>query len=234
MGGEPSAQSSNHYASSATSGAFSPRAVERITNTGEEYIRHMRLSKTEILEYFGREDRNYRLAMLCTHWIRDTAHFTPSAISQAKSLWMKVAGRTIAFSDLAAELEDVNRREIISSQFLLTHLRALVRVPFELLKDYCEDFDKTAAQPFLMDKLKKTPWFEYTRLVRNAVSHNFRFAFDKNDRAKLPVAWNGITIDGSHDKKEITYETLWHRPGYELFLEMKDFADSLPEPVERP
>src|SRR5205085_1393490 len=74
--------------------------------------------------------------------IRDTAPFTPSAISEAKSLSMTVAGRTIVFSDLAAELEDNHRREMISSQFLLNHLHSLIRLPFELLKDYCQDFDK--------------------------------------------------------------------------------------------
>jgi len=190
----------------------------------------MRFTKAEILDYFHREDRNYRLAILCTHWIRDTAHFTPSAISEANSLWMKIGGRSIAFSDIANELEDANGREVVSAQFLLNHLHSLVRVPFELLNDYCEDFDSIAATPVLKDRLKNMPWFHYTRLIRNAVSHNFRFAFNPKDRAKLPITWNGITIDHNCDGKEITFETLWHRPGYELFLEMKEFAISLLEP----
>ncbi len=104
----------------------------------------MRLKKVEILDYFNREDKNYRLAMLCTHWVRDTGPFTPSAISEAKSLSMMIGGRRIAFSDLAAELEDSHRREVSSSEFLLNHLHSLIRLPFELLKDYCEEFDKAA------------------------------------------------------------------------------------------
>src|SRR5437764_3060453 len=173
----------------------------------------MCLTKAEILDYFNREDKNYRLAILCTHWIRDTAPFTPSAISEAKSLSMTVAGRTVAFSDLAVELEDDHRREMISSQFLLNHLHSLIRLPFELLNDYCEDFDKAAKQSVLKDRLKNMPWYQYTRLVRNAVSHNFRFAFRESDKSKLPVTWNGITIDRNCDGRAITYETLWHRPG---------------------
>jgi hypothetical protein len=190
----------------------------------------MRLSKLEILDYFDREDKNYRLAILCTHWIRDIAPFTPSVKAEAKSLSMIVAGRTIAFSDLAAELEDRNRSEIISSQFLLNHLHSLIRLPFELLKEYCRDFDEAAKQSTLTDGLRAMPWYHYTRLVRNAVSHNFRFVFNVADRARLPVKWNGITIDANCDGQAISYETLWHRPGYELFLEMKEFANSLPEP----
>src|SRR5215472_16843407 len=106
----------------------------------------MHLKKAEILDYFNREDKNYRLAMLCTRWIRDTGPFTPNAISEARSLSMTIAGRSIAFSDLAVELEDSHRREVMSSQFLLNHLHSLIRLPFELLKGYCEDFDKAAKQ----------------------------------------------------------------------------------------
>ena len=29
--------------------------------------------------------------------------------------------------------------------------------------------------------------------------------------------------------KAITYESFWHKPGYELFLTMRAFADDLPE-----
>jgi len=189
----------------------------------------MRLNKTEILDYFDREDKNYRLAMLCTNWIRDTAPFTPSVTSEAKSLSMIIAGRTIAFSDLAAELEDRGQSEIISSQFLLNHLHSLIRLPFELLKDYCEDFDKVAKPAILMDRLTNMPWYQYAKLVRNAVSHNFRFAFNSSDKSRLPVTWKSVTIDSSCDGKAITYETLWHRSGYELFLEMREFVESLPE-----
>lgn len=191
----------------------------------------MRFNKSEILDYFDREDKNYRLAILCTHWIRDVAPFTPSVKAEAKSLSMTVAGRTIAFSDLAVDLEDRNRSEVISSQFLLNHLHSLIRLPFELLKEYCRDFDEETKQSALTDSLRAMPWYHYTRLVRNAVSHNFRFVFRPGDKARLPVRWNGITIDGNNEGQVITYETLWHRSGYELFLEMKEFADALPEPA---
>ena len=191
----------------------------------------MRHNKADILEYFDREDKNYRLAILCTHWIRDIAPFTPSVKSEARSLSMMVAGRTITFCDLAAELEDRNRSEIISSQFLLNQLHSLIRLPFELLKDYCADFDKAVKPAVLFGRLRSMPWYEYTRLVRNAISHNFRFAFDERDKSRLPVTWSSITIDSNCDGQAITYETLWHRSGYELFWEMKEFADALPEPA---
>jgi hypothetical protein len=44
----------------------------------------MRFTKSDILEAFDREDRSYRLAILCTHWLRDTARFKPSAAQEAQ------------------------------------------------------------------------------------------------------------------------------------------------------
>ena len=34
--------------------------------------------------------------------------------------------------------------------------------------------------------------------------------------------------------KSVTYESFWHKPGYELFLTMRAFANDLPELGPRP
>jgi hypothetical protein len=50
----------------------------------------MRFTKAEILAAFEREDRSYRLGMMCTHWIRDVEHYTPNAAelgSVYRMLW---------------------------------------------------------------------------------------------------------------------------------------------------
>jgi hypothetical protein len=53
----------------------------------------MRFTKAEVLEAFDREDMSYRMAILCTHWLRDTAPFKPSASDEARGLKMKVLGQ---------------------------------------------------------------------------------------------------------------------------------------------
>jgi hypothetical protein len=47
----------------------------------------MRFTKAEILEAFAREDRSYRLGLLCTHWIRDVERYTPTASELAAYRW---------------------------------------------------------------------------------------------------------------------------------------------------
>jgi hypothetical protein len=193
----------------------------------------MRFARTEVLEWFDRQERSYRLATLCTHWIRDTARYKPSASEEARGLQMKVRGRFISYADLAERLEQQPARDALASDFILTQLYALICHPFEILKDYCEDYDKSNSTRSLLKEMKATPWYEFVRLIRNALSHNFHFHFGDYDKTMMPITWNLITISQEMDGKSITYESLWHKSGYELFLEMRAFAEVLPEVTSR-
>lgn len=145
---------------------------------------------------------------------------------------MKARGQWISFADLADRLEQPTTREIVSSDFVLNQLHSLIRVPFELISDYCEDFEKQVPAAALLSKLKGADWYWFTRMIRNAISHNFRYDFSR-DKGKLPVTWNGITLTEDLHGKPITYETFWHGSGYELFLEMRAFAEALPETTQK-
>jgi hypothetical protein len=189
----------------------------------------MRFTKQEILKALDREDRSYRLALLSSHWLRDAARYKPSAAEEARGMRMEAYGKRISFADLADALEHPNTREIVSSDFVLTQLHTLIRVPFEVLSDYCKDFDGQFPGQQLCATLKGTKWYWFAYIVRNAVSHNFRYDFRGGVRKQLPICWNGITLTAEMQGQPVTYETLWHRRGYELFLEMRRFAESLPE-----
>jgi len=189
----------------------------------------MRFTKTDILEEFNRQDRSYRLAIISTHWLQGGSQYKPSAVDEARGLRMIALGRSIPYSDLAEMLENDSTRLVITSDFILNQLHALIRVPFELLHDYCEDYDKAAPGQHLVNSLQKCPWYQFARFVRNAISHSFRYDFREADKRRLPITWRGITLTEDLNGKPITHETFWHKPGYELFLEMRAFADALPE-----
>jgi hypothetical protein len=129
----------------------------------------MRFTKTEIIAAFDREDTSYRLGIMCTHWIRDVELYTPSAADLAPKLHMQAGERWISGNDLAALLTDPTKRELLSSDFLLTYLHTLIRAPFELLSDYCEDYDKAVSAGSLLNEMKSKPWYNVAYIVRNAV-----------------------------------------------------------------
>lgn len=146
---------------------------------------------------------------------------------------MQALGKWISYSDIADLLEQDATRFSITTDFALNQLHALIRAPFELLSDYCEDYDKAVAEGRLVADFRGAPWYDFARIIRNAASHNFRFHFSKGDRGRLPVTWHGISLTEELDGKAMTYEFFWHKPGYELFLEMRAFAEALPELADR-
>lgn len=76
--------------------------------------------------------------------------------------------------------------------------------------------------------MKAAPWYGVAYIVRNAVSHNFHIELGRL-KATTPVVWRSITINGSMESQPMTADIFWHKPGYELFLEMRAFAEALPE-----
>jgi hypothetical protein len=52
-------------------------------------------------------------------------------------------------------------------------------------------------------------------------------------RDKRPIRWKAVTITKEMELQPMTAEIFWHRMGYELFLEMRAFAEAQPEvPVD--
>ncbi|MDA9430229.1 hypothetical protein [Bradyrhizobium sp. CCBAU 51627] len=189
----------------------------------------MRFTKSEILDEFARQDRSYRLAIISSHWLQGGAQYKPSAVEEARGLQMKVLDTWVSYSDLAMLLERDSSRFSITTDFVLNQLHALIRVPFELLSDYCEDFDRAGSGSAMVKKLRDADWYEYARVIRNTVSHNFRFDFSRYKPEKFPITWRGISLTPDLDRKTITFESFWHKSGYELFVAMRDFAEALPE-----
>jgi hypothetical protein len=189
----------------------------------------MRFTKSEILAEFDRQDRSYRLAIISTHWLQGGAQYKPSAAEEARGLRMEAAGRWISFSDLSDILETDTPRLAVTSDFILNQLHALIRAPFELLSDYCEDADRKEPARQLLKSLKKSDWYPFARIIRNAISHNFHFDFSERDKRQMPITWGGITLTEDLHGKVLTYQFFWHKPGYALFLEMRAFAEGLPE-----
>lgn len=188
----------------------------------------MRFAQADVLKSFDRQDRSYRLALLCTYWIRGATEYKPSASEKARGLLMEFRNKLVPFHDLADKLEQQSSRETLSSDFLLNQLHALIRAPFEVVCDYCEDYDKVAGGNRLSKQMEATPWFHFARVIRNAISHNFHFQYGNYDKTLLPIIWNGITLSPDMEGKPLTYASLWHKKGYELFLEMRTFAEELP------
>jgi hypothetical protein len=180
-----------------------------------------------IMQIFRRQDVAYRLAIMASHWLRGGDEFSPSAISFGRNLEMQIGGRWVSFSDLADLLERPDYMLVATSEYMANQLHALIRVPYEVLEDYCEDWDAAGPNDKLLQRLRNTEWYQFARVVRNATAHNLLVDLRRTKKL-LPIVWHGIRIDEDSDGKPIS-DLLGHLPALELFLAMYDFARALPE-----
>ena len=115
----------------------------------------MTVTKSEVIECFSKRDQSYRLGYLCTHWLRNSAPYEPSAAVEARGLVMVVRDTCVSFGDLADGLEPLASRDMLVSEFLLTHLYALICQPFEILSAYCKAYGQTNPTRLLSGDLKE-------------------------------------------------------------------------------
>ena len=124
---------------------------------------------------------------------------------------------TVQFAQVVHLLRIPKDREIAVKEFLTSQIRALIKESFELLKDYC---DSSGQEPLL----KAEPWYQFARMIRNCLSHNFRFEFNNYDKGLLPVSWAGRTITAAMDVQHLTLDFFGYVETWELFQEYQGFA----------
>jgi len=110
-----------------------------------------------------------------------------------------------------------NRQEL---QLRLGHRNALCQY-FEKIRQYCRT-ERSAGV-----RLRSTAWYDFVRVVRNSFSHDFHL----NDRLlatkpiKLRFSDRTVTLNKSHQGKEIDFDILPMRYIVELLDVMREFVE---------
>jgi len=124
---------------------------------------------------------------------------------------------TVEFEQLIKLLQNANDCEIALNEFAKMLMRTLLKESFEHIKDYCEESDQYAS-------FKSEHWYEFGRLIRNFLSHNCIFEFNKYDRERLPVTWKDRTITIEMNKQTLDRDFFGYVQTWELFQEFQDFV----------
>ena len=103
-------------------------------------------------------------------------------------------------------------------EFLKSNFRNLLTVSWEIVGDYCKN---TRQDP----KLRNQPWYQFFRIIRNSLSHDFRFNVPK-DRAGnfLTATWKDRIITGADHGNLIPLSFLGWLGYWELYLELYFFV----------
>lgn len=125
---------------------------------------------------------------------------------------------TVTFDKVADLLRKETDRNIAIKEFLTMLIRALIKESFEIIKDYCE----TTGQSSL---LKSEVWYQFARIIRNCLSHNFKFEFNNYDKNLLPIKWKNHIITVALDGQHLELNFFGYVETWELFQEFQDFVE---------
>ncbi len=124
---------------------------------------------------------------------------------------------TLEFKQVKNLLMKPTDRGLAIKEFLTSQIRALIKESFELIKNYCNETKQAST-------FKAEPWYQFARMIRNCLSHNFKFEFNKYDKSVLPVSWNCRTIDSTMDGKHLKLNFFGYVETWELFTEYQNFV----------
>jgi hypothetical protein len=124
---------------------------------------------------------------------------------------------SLKFDQVNNLLRNPSDRDIAAKEFMKMLLRALIKETFELIKNYCDSSNQISV-------LTAQLFYQFARMIRNCLSHNFIFLFNRYDRTLLPVNWKGKNITSAMDGTYLELSFFGYVETWELFAEMQIFA----------
>jgi hypothetical protein len=126
---------------------------------------------------------------------------------------------TVTFDQVAKLLKDKNDGKIVLAEFNKMLMRTTIKESFEHIKEYCQN---TNQYPLF----KKQPWYEFARIIRNFLSHNCRFIFNRFDQERLPIKWHQLQITEELQGKGLGNNVFGNIETWELFQEFEEFVEN--------
>lgn len=170
------------------------------------------ITKRELISQLENAKNNYILGLAAISLFSNEKTFPILEESHA------VFGQyTVQFKEVKNFISNPSDRDIAIKEFLTSQIRALIKESFELIKDYCDGTRQSST-------FQAEPWYQFSRMIRNCLSHNFRFEFNKYDKTLLPVLWKSRTIEHSMDGHHLKLNFFGYVETWELFSEYQDFV----------
>lgn len=172
------------------------------------------MNKAEIVAQFENAKNNYILGLAAISLFANEKSYPILEESHCN-----LGQYSLTFDQVARLLRNQKDREIAVKEFRTMLLRALIKETFEIMKSYCAESNQKGL-------LTSEAWYQFARIIRNCISHNFRFEFNKYDKGLLPVVWKHRTIDLSMNGRHLELLFFGYVEAWELFSEMQSFVTS--------
>jgi len=140
-----------------------------------------------------------------------------SAQIQLRADSAQFGGFTVQFLQVAELMLVPTHRDDAINSFLLMLMCSLIKDTFELTRHHAKRGGVLAA-------LKTQHWYQFARLVRNCLGHNFILEFNERDLRMMPVQWRGRTLTASMNGSPLPLHLFGYEQAWQLFLDMRQYS----------
>ena len=172
------------------------------------------MTKKELMSQLENAKNNYILGLSAVSLFSNEKVYPILEESHAKFGTYTVEFKQVKKLLIKPADRDISIKEFINSQF-----RAFIKESFELIKNYCDESNQD-------HKFKAESWYQFARMIRNCLSHNFMFNFYGCEKKLLPVTWGKRTIDVSMDGKPLELKFFGYIEVWKLFMEYQNFVNN--------
>lgn len=114
--------------------------------------------------------------------------FRPTGLQFLNSFTVNLGKNSVLCDTLANSIQgSATKKGILYNGFETTFMIRLTVEVLESIRDYCKDTNQ-------INLLQNEPWYDFMRIVRNALVHSLTWVFNKYDLDILPVTYNGKAI----------------------------------------
>lgn len=93
-------------------------------------------------------------------------------------------------------LESDELLSLATNQMRKSVLRNCIKEMFELVKRYGMETDQ-------IKLMRDSPWYQFLRMIRNSLSHDFFLRYKEHDLKYLPITWSDLTLTAAMDGNEL-------------------------------
>ena len=177
-----------------------------------------KMQKKDLIDQLKHIHLNFEFGLACISLIND-----PIAIKALPALHVNFGSIKHTHDRVLSILKSENKFDAINLFFKMVLMCSTLKDSYNAVHYYCNLTPKKQ-----YSKLSKQAYFQYVRMIRNAMSHGYKFNFTgiaPERRAKLfPIEWNGKTIYESDEGQEITQDKLTTYEIFKLLHELNQFV----------
>ena len=181
-----------------------------------------KITKQELIEQLKSLHLNFEFGLACLSLIRD-----PYSLKMLPQISVNFGSYKHNHDRILSLLKNDTDKTIIINNFLKRSLLCTtLKDSYDAVHHYCNNGPCNQ-----YGKLRRQDFFQYIRMIRNAMSHGYRFCFStmrpKEKNKIFPVKWNNKIITLDHEHQEITDKELEIKDILTFLDKLNDFTKNL-------